>query len=537
VAGFDREEPEERTAMRQNVVVVAVLLLLAGCTGRKAPVAGEADSTQTEPEVPVEQLFLPDTAYASAEVVEYVVEDEDSVAAPLKDLDDRYEGKEGVYVFRKDLRRDAHFGGRVKGIPDTIVVAWEFATAYDTTHTRFGTWGGGSGWTGQPLYVKWTDSQIAQFRKSSPGLTADFANEEIIVGSLCGKGYFINYQTGKASREPLDLGNVVKGTVGLDPEYYNLYVGQGVPRQAGPFGHQVFDLLKHQRTFFFGPDPKAWRGWNAFDSNSIVAGGYLFWCGENGSVYKYERSQGSLRRVSVMRYRVGGMAPGIESSLCVYRNYGYFSDNKGNVICINLNTMKPVWYYDNHDDSDGTMVCREENGVPCLYTACEVDKQGESGICHFIKLNGLNGERVWETDIPCRRINLPDKTLDGGMYASPLIGDGDCKDMIFANICRNGSSHSGGELTAFSTKDGKVLYTVPYGQFAWSSPIPFYNEKNEMFVFTGDASGILRIIRGKTGEVVCKKVVGFNFESSPIAIGNTAVVGCRGNKIYKFVIQ
>ncbi len=523
--------------MRQNVVVVAVLLLLAGCTGRKAPVAGEADSTQTEPEVPVEQLFLPDTAYASAEVVEYVVEDEDSVAAPLKDLDDRYEGKEGVYVFRKDLRRDAHFGGRVKGIPDTIVVAWEFATAYDTTHTRFGTWGGGSGWTGQPLYVKWTDSQMAQFRKSSPGLTADFANEEIIVGSLCGKGYFINYQTGKASREPLDLGNVVKGTVGLDPEYYNLYVGQGVPRQAGPFGHQVFDLLKHQRTFFFGPDPKAWRGWNAFDSNSIVAGGYLFWCGENGSVYKYERSQGSLRRVSVMRYRVGGMAPGIESSLCVYRNYGYFSDNKGNVICINLNTMKPVWYYDNHDDSDGTMVCREENGVPCLYTACEVDKQGESGICHFIKLNGLNGERVWETDIPCRRINLPDKTLDGGMYASPLIGDGDCKDMIFANICRNGSSHSGGELTAFSTKDGKVLYTVPYGQFAWSSPIPFYNEKNEMFVFTGDASGILRIIRGKTGEVVCKKVVGFNFESSPIAIGNTAVVGCRGNKIYKFVIQ
>ena len=330
---------------------------------------------------------------------------------------------------------------------------------------------------------------------------------------------------------------MVKGTVGLDPEYYNLYVGQGVPRQPGPFGHQVFDLLKHERTFFFGPDPKAWRGWNSFDSNSIVAGGYLFWCGENGSVYKYERSQGTLRRVSVMRYRVNGMAPGIESSLCVYRNYGYFSDNRGNVICINLNTMKPVWYYNNHDDSDGTMLCREEGGVPYLYTACEVDKQGDSGLCHFIKLNGLNGERVWETNIPCRRINLPGKTLDGGMYASPLIGSGDCQDMIFANICRNGASSSGGELTAFSTKDGKILYTVPYGQFAWSSPVAFHNEKNEMFVFAGDASGIIRIIRGKTGEVVCKKVVGSNFESSPVVIGNTAVVGCRGNKIYKFVIK
>ena len=519
-----------------SVMVTAVAIMTA-CTGRGTGNTSDTDSTVIEPEIPIEQLFLPDTAYASVEVVKFVVEDEDSVTAPLKDLDDRYAGKESVYVFRKDLRRDADYGGKVKGTPREVEIAWAFETAYDTTHTRFGTWGGGSGWTGQPLYVKWTDDQQALFKKSSPGLMADFGPEEIIVGSLCGKGYFINYQTGKASRQPLDLGNVVKGTVGLDPEYYNLYVGQGVPRQAGPFGHQVFDLLKHERTFFFGPDSKAWRGWNAFDSNSIVAGGYLFWCGENGSVYKYERSQGTLRRVSVMRYRVGGMAPGIESSLCVYRNYGYFSDNRGNVICINLNTMKPVWYYNNHDDSDGTMVCREEGGAPYLYTACEVDKQGDSGICHFIKLNGLNGERVWETNIPCRRINLPGKTLDGGMYASPLIGSGDCQDMIFASICRNGASKSAGELTAFSTKDGKILYTVPYGQFAWSSPVAFHNEKNEMFIFAGDASGIIRIIRGKTGEVVCKKVVGSNFESSPVVIGNTAVVGCRGNKIYKFVIK
>lgn len=74
-------------------------------------------------------------------------------------------------------------------------------------------------------------------------------------------------------------------------------------------------------------------------------------------------------------------------------------------------------------------------------------------------------------------------------------------------------------------------------EFAWSSPIAFHNEKNEMFVFTGDASGILRIIRGKTGEVLCQKTIGTNFESSPVAIGNTAVVGCRGKMIYKFVIR
>jgi hypothetical protein len=109
--------------------------------------------------------------------------------------------------------------------------------------------------------------------------------------------------------------------------------------------------------------------------------------------------------------------------------------------------------------------------------------------------------------------------------------------MLFANVCRNGASKSAGELTAFSTKDGSILYTIPYNVFAWSSPIPFLNEKNEMFVFAADASGTIRLVRGKTGEVVCQKLVGYNFESSPIAIGNTAVVGTRGNKIYKFVIE
>ena len=87
--------------MRQ-VIVVASLLLLAGCTGKKTPVAETNDSTETEEEIPVEQLFLPDTAYASVGKIQYVIEDEDSTAAPLKDLDDRYEKREGVYVFSCD---------------------------------------------------------------------------------------------------------------------------------------------------------------------------------------------------------------------------------------------------------------------------------------------------------------------------------------------------------------------------------------------------------------------------------------------------
>lgn len=524
--------------MKKQIVLCLAAVATVACNGNKTQTGAGIQDTLTADTIVEEPLtYLPDTSYASVQAVSYKIEDEDSTEALLRDFDDPYEKAGGVRIFRKNLRRNANFGGRVKGTPSQIDVEWVFQTAYDTMPTRFGTWGGGTGWTGQPLYVHWSKADTAAFRRQSPGLTADFGAEEIIVGSLCGKGYFINFQTGKASRQPLDLGNVVKGTVSLDPEYKNLYVGQGVPRTAGPFGCQAFDLLRHERTFFFGPDSKAWRGWNAFDSNSIVAGGYLFWPGENGSLYKYERSQGMLRRVSVMRYRVNGAAPGIESSLCVYKNYGFFGDNHGNIICVNLNTLRPVWHYRNHDDSDGTIVCREEGGTPYVYTACEVDKQGASGNCHFVKLNALNGFLVWEQQIPCRRIELPGKTLDGGMYATPLLGLGDCEDLIFANICRNGAARHAGELTAINTRTGEVAYTVSYGNFAWSSPIPYLNEQGEMFIFTGDANGTAYVIRGRTGEILCQRAVGFNFESSPIAVGNAAVVGCRGRNIYKFVIR
>ena len=504
--------------VKKTVFLLAIAIAVGACTGRQATSTegGHADSDSVARQPSIEELTLPDTSYASANAIFYRIDVQDSLPALLANYDDPYEEAGSVLTFRKNLRRNADYGGRVAGTPTAIEVTWRFDTERNLTQTRFGVWEGGSGWTGQPLYKDGT----------------------IIVGSLCGKVYFIDYNTGKAKAEPLDAGNVVKGTVSMDPELRNLYVGQGVPLSSDrPFGCQVFDLDKHQRTCFFGPDKQAWRGWGAFDSSPIVAGGYLFWPGENGSLYKFRRQQGRIEPVSVLRYRVGGMAPGIESSLCAYRNYGFFSDNRGNVICVNLNTMRPVWHFDNHDDSDGTIVCREEQGKPYLYTACEVDKQGDSGTCHFVKLDALTGTMVWERNIACQRFILPEKTLDGGMYATPLLGSGDCEGMVFANICRNKASQHRGELTAISTADGSICYTVGYDMFAWSSPIAFLNEENEMFVFTGDAAGNVYLIRGKTGEVLCKQHVANNFESSPIAIGNTAVVGSRGNGIYKLTIK
>ena len=524
--------------MKTVEILIGVAAIVAGCSSgaRQQSQTVVVDSIAAPQEPTLEELTLPDTAYASAENLKYVVEHSDTLPAPLDSYDDPYQHGDRVMTFRKNQLRNADFGGRITGIPREIRVAWSFDTPNGKHETRFGQWGGGTGWTGQPLYVRWSKSEMDSLRAGGAPLTDDFGPEEVMVGSLCGEAFFLNFETGKPSRQPLDVHNVVKGTMSIDPTLLNLYVGQGVSK-GEPLGCQAFDLRTHERGTFFN-DSRAWRGWQAFDSSPIVAGGYLFWPGENGSLFKFRRRPGGvMEQVSVLRYRVNGAAPGIESSLCVYRNYGFFGDNHGNIVCVNLNTMKPVWHVKNLDDSDGTIVCRLEQGEPYLYTACEVDKQGTKGLCRLMKVDALTGSIVWEQTIECHRIDLGGKVLDGGMYSTPLLGQGDCEQLLFANICRNIEKGRRGQLTAINTADGTIAYELPYANFCWSSPVGLLNERDEMFVFTADANGTVYVVRGRNGEVLCRKDMGANFESSPCVVGNSVVVGCRGTKIYKFIVE
>lgn len=511
--------------MFRQCLIVSLAALATGivsCSGKGAngtETTAKTDSVAADSVVAEEVILLPDTVLQSASVISYSVEVADSAANLSWDSHDEYKDREGVLTFRGGLMRDADYGGRLDTMPTRVEKEWTFETAYDSRQTKFGVWGGGSGWTGQPLYIAKTG--------------------EIAVGSLCSNVYFIDFKTGKTTRPPLPTHNPIKGTISLDPKFDNLYVGQGVPGEQ-PFGAMVFDLQQHKEVQFIGRDPKALRGWNAFDSSPVVAGGFLFWPGENGALYKYARSQGKLSLVAALRYRVKGMAPGIENSLCVYGNYGFFGDNRGNIICVNLQTMRPVWHYDIEDDVDGTIVCSVEDGVPYLYVSCEIDKRGMEGMAHFVKLNARDGRQVWKTDYICKRNDYGNKILDGGFYCTPLLGSGDCHNLIFANICRNGAGDTGralGQFIAMDKRTGKQVYAVKLRHHAWSSPVSFLTRDGEMCVFTGDSGGFVYLIKGSTGEVIFTKLMANNFESSPVVVGNAAVVGTRQNGIHKFVIK
>lgn len=525
---------------RHLFITLGVLLLVAAgwiVGSMLSPVWSKVLGTGEDevPAAPTTVWELPDTAFASVDTLSFTVKIYDTLTpGHLGDTSCLYTPTAGVLNFRGTPMRSPAATGTLPKIPTDITIRWTFTTAFDTTITSFGQWGGGTGWTGQPLLVHWPRATLQRFNKLPDSVYLAETSTELIFGSLCGKVYFLDPETGKPVRRALDAGNTVKGTPSVDPALNGmLYVGQGIPRNAA-FGFKVFDLRRHNSPqFFSGRDPGSLRGWGAFDSSPVAVGKFLFWPGENGTLYKFLRTDSALVLHSALRYRVKGKnAPGIESSMAVYRNYGFFGDNHGNIICVNLNTMQPVWRFFNLDDTDGTPVIEVENGVPYLYTGCEVDKQGSAGVSRFVKLNALTGEPVWMQKVPCRNVRVNEKSYNGGMLATPLPGTGDCSHLIYSNFSLPNKALNG-HLIAFEKATGKVVFRTSLDQYSWSSPVGFTTPQGEFLVFTGDVVGNVYLIRGTDGKILIKKKIGDNFESSPLVVENSVIFGSRGRNMYR----
>lgn len=453
---------------------------------------------------------------------------------------DDYDPDLGVLTFRGGFRRDMPVSGFVSGVPGRITVDWIYTTDYDTTRTEYGMWGGGLGWTGQPILVKWPPDAREEyalldtaFKKKKDGL-------EVIAGSLSGTVFFLDFDDGTETRPPISTHNPIKGTPSLDPRLNGLlYVGSGVPHEEESFGIHVIDLHRHEPAFFYSGhnDRVAYRRWGAFDSSPLLVGDFLYWPGENGVLYQFYIDDDEISLVAKMVYRLRGRSgPGIESSLAVYRNYGYFGDNHGNILCVNLLTMQPVWMYNNRDDTDATIVIEVEAGIPYIYTGSQVDLQGDEGYARFVKINGLNGESVWEQKIEAYRVSHSGRMFDGGMFATPLPGRNNASEIIVSNFAHTTESGEG-ELIAFHKQTGEILYRTLLSAYSWSSPVALYNEAGDLYIFTGDVEGNVYLLDGRDGRILYRERVGRNFEASPVVWGNKVVIGSRGREIYRLSID
>lgn len=453
---------------------------------------------------------------------------------------EEYTDMEGIITFRgNNLRNTASYG--ISNIQsEKLTKSWEFTTGNST-------WGGGAGWTGQPVIVRWS-KEIREMMN----IKEEFINidgfTEIIYGSLDGNVYFFDLITGQPSRNHISIKNPLKGSISIDPrEYPLLYVGDGI-NENGRFGHRTFSLIDGKELCFIkGYDSFAYRGWGAFDGSSIVNTNTdtLILGGENGLFYNvklntdFDRENKNISispEIIKYRYKIkNNQYQGIENSVAVYRNLAFFGDNGGSIQCVDLTNMKPVWALEKSDDTDATITIEVEDSIPYLYTGTEVDKQGTKGNAIIRKINGLSGEIIWEKDYECWSI-LGERPNNGGALATNIIGKNNLSHIVIFTLGRYKTLNAG-LMIALDKETGEEIWRWEMPHYAWSSPVDFYNENGKGYIIQCDSIGNMYLLDGITGNTLDKINLGSNIESSPAIFEDFIVVASRGGKIFGVKVE
>jgi len=332
-------------ACRPRALVLAVVLAVAvaGCTGEPATWQ-ESPPTVVAPPTPTTTPFAGWS-------------DPARVGKP-------YKGKTpGLLTFRGNPTRT--FYGTGPAIRSNPTVRWAFPKdgyMCGTTSVKRGeleTWCG-NGWTGQP------------------GVIERDGRTWIITGGYDHRIHFIDAATGERIIPDFVTGDLVKGSLALDPDGYPLvYSGSrdGFFRIISYDGDRPEELWRLD-----GNSVQPKYGDDDWDSSGLVIDDYLFQNSENGNfhIIKLNRGYDANGRVTVapeLLYHIPSWDAelqqvdwdfSIENSVAIYGNVAYFANSSGLVQGWDLSGLKNgepptrVFRFWAGDDIDATIVIDEE---------------------------------------------------------------------------------------------------------------------------------------------------------------------------------
>jgi hypothetical protein len=366
--------------------------------------------------------------------------------------DNEYSVLPGITTFGGNNYRNTFSYGTVTLTDKRLRESWT------KTIGALGNWSG-TGWTGQPLIVQWPVETVAVMNVKQSYKDAAAPLTEVIYPAMDGNIYFLDLETGNATRDPINTGIIQKGTSCLDPRGFPLlYVGQSIPtdnEEGNPASYvRVYSLITGEQIEQFGGfDWFARRKWQAYDGSPVVANDTLVYGGENGIFYTVKLNaqfDAAAGTVSVdpdglikSRYDGSGYSRsdaagarwfGIESSVAAFRNYAFFTDNGGRLQCVDLNTMQIKYVVDVTDESDSSVVVEEsfDDNTIYLYTGSQTRSTGSDlpdgfGYSYQRKINGLTGAIIWEKRWIC---STGDASASGGIVATPHVGRGQISNLV-----------------------------------------------------------------------------------------------------------
>lgn len=456
-----------------------------------------------------------------------------------------YTAAEGIVTFRGNNFRDNPVWGTADFAENKLKSDWTYQTGKLTSQGK--TWTG-SGWTGQPLVVKWPRA-TKQVMNMHSWAKEDDSLVEVIYACLDGHIYFLDMKTGRQTRDTLDIGYTFKGAGALDPRGYPImYVGSGYNSSKGKSRVFVISLIDGNVLYTFGDsDPFSLRGsLSFFDSSALVDAetDTLIYPGENGILYlihlgtNYDEAQGtlSINPDRIVKWHYQGLRTstskywlGMEDSAVIYKGYLYIQDNGGHFMCLDLNTLQLVWVQDCLDDSNGSPVMSIEDGKAYLYVSTSFHlgwRSSSTAPIPIWKIDAETGEILWKTEYDCRSVS----DLSGGVQSTIALGKNNLSDNLYVTVSRTGGL-ANGVLACLDKKTGKINWEHK-AAYAWSSPICVYDQNGDGRVLYATSAGKMYLLEGKTGEVQDElQVSGSCIEASPVVYDNRLVIGTRGCQI------
>jgi len=551
--------------------VVATVLTVRAIQYRNVPATPESTTT-TEPVLEMTVAPVDSTTPATFSLTTEIFRDTMRLASytrsePISFGSGKdYTDLEGIITFRGNNYRDGGSYGTVDVVIEDLEMLWQVTTG-SVERSTGGTWTG-SGWTGQPLIVKWPDAvkdkmNLYLEKKNDPDLV------EVIYPCLDGKIYFLDLRDGTATRPVINTGGgAIKGTASLYPNGIPLlFVGQGdalpASQPEGVVKYRIYSLVDQQLLYTFGTnDPIAYRkAWQAYDSSALidVETDTLIEPGENGVLYtiklntEWDPDTGELSVDPDPAIKLRYTAPdygdgpdpdnsptnrwyGMEGSPSAWGNYLYMPDNGGKLMCVDLNTMTLVWVQDTMDDTNASPIFEESivEGTAYIYIAPSLHITGTGdpaeGNVYIYKINAATGEKVW-TSGPYHCVSRPG--VSGGVQGTGIIGRGDISNLVIFPVAGT-PSVAPGLLVALDKSTGQEVWSFAMANYAWSSPVAVYTEQGKSYVIICDSAGMVFMLDGSTGEVAASlntTQIGSIIEATPAVYGNTIVVGTRGMRI------
>ena len=444
--------------MRQVIGVLAAGIVLGGVAfaGFGATDADEPDGTATPTTTTAARTASIPEATSSSPTTTVEVVTTTAPAPAVAGVGQNVSSVTGLTMFRGNPTRSWYGTGP---LPETAPgVIWTYpeqamcGTSVVAGESKL--WCG-TGWTGQPVVWERDD-----------GVT------EVIFGAYDKSVHFVDAATGLDTRAPFPTGDIIKGSVTLDPDGFPLlYTGSRDNKL------RIIALDREPVVELWSLDASAVAGvWNNdWDGNPLISDGVMYEGGENSWFFAIDlhRDRGGDGLVTVepeILFQMPGWTDeliaevgsnvSIESSVVKAGDRVYFANSGGRIVGLDVSDIHSgvapiVFDYWAGDDIDATLVA-DADGM--IYASIELERRTERSreVGQLIKLDPFtDGEpRVWGVEVPALDVG------DGGIWATPALGE----THLYV------TTHTG-ELLTVDLVSGEVSSRLDVGPHAWSSPV------------------------------------------------------------------